>query len=252
MSSKPIQERTEIRRKRKPKQLAFEIKAHGGTRAGAGRKKHLGGEPNHVKRARVTSRTPVHVTVKLREGLPSLRHRKYLMKFADAVRGAKKFGLRVSEFSIQKDHIHFLAEADGNISLSRGMQSLKIRLAKAIKNIIAEKSSAPIFRGRYHAHILKTPTEVRRALAYVLQNTAKHSRGSNLNQTPIALLQDPFSSLHSFEKPVQLFGVCAKTREARSYFEGGKPRTQKGLPDFLTKPRTWLLTTGWLRSTCSR
>ena len=104
--------------------------------------------------------------MKIRAGLPSLRHRRYLLKFAEAVRGARKYGLLVSEFSIQKDHIHFLAEADGNESLSKGMQSLKIRLAKAIKSLLEEKTSAPIFRGRYHAHVLKTPSEVRRALAY--------------------------------------------------------------------------------------
>ncbi len=232
------------------KQLGFKIERHGGARSGAGRKKILLSEPNHVKRELVTTRTPVHVTLKFREGLPSLRHRNYLAKFADAVCGARKFGLRVSEFSVQRDHIHFLAEADGNESLSKGMQSLKIRLAKAIKNLIDQKTSAPVFRGRYHAHVLKTPTEVRRALAYVLQNTAKHSRGHVPKLS--VLLQDPFCSLHSFGKPVELFGASAQTRDARAYFEAEKPWTQKGLPDFLTKPQSWLLRTGWLRAKYSR
>jgi hypothetical protein len=34
----------------------------------------------------------------------------------------------------------------------------------------------PVLEDRYHAHVLRTPAEVRRALAYVADNFASHAR----------------------------------------------------------------------------
>lgn len=51
------------------KQMTFAIRTRGGRRQGAGRKKSLLGEPNHVARERVTARTPVHVTLKIQQRL---------------------------------------------------------------------------------------------------------------------------------------------------------------------------------------
>lgn len=254
------------------KQLAFEIKTHGGRRAGSGRKKVRIGEPNHVRREKVTDRTPVHVTLKLQKSLPSLRTRSAFLRFADAVRGAEKFGLRVMHFSIQADHVHLIAEADTSREFAKGMQSLAIRFAKAIRKEIKNEHKSDIkigikngirtlsenlgvFRGRYHAHVLKTPAEVRHALEYVLQNTARHwekaaekAGGKAAGKVAKVLMLDPLSSLHRFEKPIELFGGKAMTSDAREYFGGDPPPLHRLTSEFLSKPKSWLLKIGWTRA----
>ena len=48
------------------------------------------------------------------------------------------------------------------------MQGLLIRIAKGLNKLWMHKGS--VFADRYHDRILRTPREVRSALAYVLQN----------------------------------------------------------------------------------
>ena len=263
--------------KQSAKQMTFAIKTRGGLRHGAGRKKRLFGEPTHQAREQVTSRTPVHVTLKLQKRLfgkqdrlrggefSSLRHRDYLVMFADAVRGAGKSGLRVQQYSIQQNHIHLIAEADTAQSFAKGMQSLTISFAKRLRNRL-QLSNGKVFLGRYHAHVLKTPTEVKNALLYVLQNTARHwekarpgvtgkirshkiANNTSIDETgkTAVIIQDPFSSVQSFANPEKLFGVMASRREAKKYFAGVKHVTQAAAGEFLSAPKSWLLSIGWTR-----
>jgi hypothetical protein len=76
------------------------------------------------------------------------------------------------EFSVQADHIHLVVEADGKEALTRGLQGLIIRIARAINRALERKGK--VFADRYHARILKTPAEVRNAVEYVRRNYAKH------------------------------------------------------------------------------
>jgi hypothetical protein len=78
---------------------------------------------------------------------------------------------------VQRNHIHLLVEAEDTIALSRGMQGLVARLAKAVNRAMRRKGS--VFADHYHAHELRTPTEVRNALIYVLNNWKKHLPGAN-------------------------------------------------------------------------
>ncbi len=50
----------------------------------------------------------------------------------------------------------------------------------------------PVFEDRYHAHVLRTPAEVRNGLRYVLRNFASHAarRGERFGDGWV----DPFSS----------------------------------------------------------
>jgi len=48
------------------------------------------------------------------------------------------------------------------------------RFGKIIRSVIG--GSGPVFKDRYHVHVLKTPAEMKRALEYVLLNTAKHMK----------------------------------------------------------------------------
>ena len=99
--------------------------------------------------------------------------------------------MRMVEFSVQADHIHLVVEADGKEALTRGMQGLTIRLARAINRALERKGK--VFADRYHARVLKTPTEVRNAVEYVFKNYAKHLKKRGKMPHPWDL--DPYSSM---------------------------------------------------------
>ena len=147
---------------------------HGGTRAGAGRKpKGDRALVPHDTRARVTRHTPVLVTTRLLAGLPNLRRERTLVLMrATLAAGADRFGFRLIEYSIQSNHLYFIAEAQDEIALARGMKGLFVRVAKALNR--AWERTGRVVGDRCHARVLKTPREVRNALVYVLQNAQKH------------------------------------------------------------------------------
>ena len=65
-----------------------------------------------------------------------------------------------------------LVEAADERALSRGMNGLGVRIAKGLNRVMRRRGK--VLDDRYHGHILRTPTEVRRARAYLLQNAAHH------------------------------------------------------------------------------
>ena len=195
----------------------------GGARPGAGRKP-VGDRAgvSHAARAKLPSRFPVHVTVRLREGLPGLRCKPaYAALRAAFTAGCQRFGFRLTEYSVQRNHIHLIAEAKERRALSRGVQGLLIRVAKALNRLWGRKGS--VFADRYHSRQLRTPKEVRSCLAYVLNNARRH--GLRLAQGV-----DLFSS------------AC--------WFDGWREKLRtRGMPAAcpVATARTWLLAEGWRR-----
>jgi len=162
------------RAKSRVRQGELEFRKWGGRRHGAGRRR-TGPRACVPHRARepLAARHPVHVTVRLNGGLPSLRR--------DAARGViersfraagERFGFRLAHYSLQTNHVHLIAEANDENALSRGMQGLLVRIARALNRLWHRRGS--IFSDRYHARQLRTPCEVRNALAYVLHNARHH------------------------------------------------------------------------------
>ena len=116
---------------------------------------------------------PVHVTLRLAAGLPSLRKRAtYTVLLVALGGGSERFGMRLVHWSVLGDHLHLLIEACDRRALSRGMQGLAVRLAKALNRWW--RRAGRVFADRYHSHALRSPSEGRRALFYVLQNARKH------------------------------------------------------------------------------
>jgi putative transposase len=146
----------------------------GGVRKGAGRKRRVGkGGVSHGRRARVTRHDPVHVTQGLDcagRRLRTKQARRVLVQCFEA--GGERFGFRLVEYSIQSNHLHFIVEADDSRALARGMQGLKIRIARALNRLWGLRG--PRFLDRYHCHVLRTLREVRNALLYVLNNARRH------------------------------------------------------------------------------
>ena len=148
----------------------------GGKRLGAGRKpKGERAGVSHAARTKLTKRFPVHVTMRIADGLPSLR-KPHTEESLRAVFCAMKPrpGFRIVHYSIQTNHVHLIVEAESTSALSRGMQALAIRMAQTLNRDWGRKGK--VFGDRYHASILDSPRRVRNAIVYVLKNAWKHGR----------------------------------------------------------------------------
>jgi putative transposase len=180
------------KRKRRPVQLGFDLRTWGGARKGAGRKPS--GEQAgicHLRRPALAARFPVHVTLRMLPHVWNLRSRRSFRVFDRAIRvAADRFGMRLCEFSIQGNHLHLVVEAADRSALARGMKGLGVRLAKGLNKLM--NRSGRVLADRYHEHILRTPSEVKRAVHYVRRNHAKHvaQRGGRLDPNDV----DAYSS----------------------------------------------------------
>jgi REP-associated tyrosine transposase len=158
----------------KQTQLALPLRTHGGRRKRSGRKPN--GEKalvSHTARPRFDRITPAHVTMRIGNDVPSLRSSRRFAVIRECFVAARgNFGLRLVEFSVLSNHLHMVVEADSSRSLSRGMQGLNIRLAKALNSAL--NRSGRIFADHYHSRLLRTPTEVAAAICYVLENVEHH------------------------------------------------------------------------------
>ena len=156
------------------KQASFRFRTWGGKRRGAGRKPVAErARVVHRRRPLLKARFPVHVTWRMRKGVWQLRTRRCFTALARAFwGGADRFGFRLVHYSVQGNHVHLLVEAADKRALSRGMNGLGVRVAKGLNRVM--RRSGKVLDDRYHGRILRTPTEARRARAYLLQNAAKH------------------------------------------------------------------------------
>ena len=178
---------------RSPVQLGLAFRTWGGKRKGAGRK------PNgpqagvaHIRRPALAARFPVHVTVRMLPHVWNLRSRRSFAVIRKAVlAAAERFSMRLCEFSVQGNHLHLVVEAADRPALGRGMKGLGVRLARGLNRMMNDRRGQ-VVADRYHEHILRTPSEVKRAVNYVIHNYRKHvlERGGTLT----AAFVDPYSS----------------------------------------------------------
>ena len=217
-------------------QQSFVFRKHGGPRRGAGRPKKQGrASERHEAREKFAARYPVHVTLRTVKALGNLRRRRAY----HAVRWAMycvigRHDFRIVHISIQHDHIHLIVEADGAVALAKGMQAFLIsaaqRLNRALEKHAGVERRGTVFPDRYHARVLRSPTTVRNALAYVLNNWRKHRE----DRGHAARKVDPYSSGINF-------GGWLERRDVPVLYEppDGFSRLSTSLP------LTWLLRAGW-------
>ena len=197
----------------------------GGWRPGAGRPRGATTHA-HAPRPRFAARAPVHVTLRIVGGLPSLRRERVVRVVRAAIAaGGHRDDFRVIHFNVLGNHLHLIVEAAGPPALARGMQGLGVRLARR----------GSLLAHRYHARALRSPREVRNAIRYVLLNGRHHAaeRGQVLARGWI----DPFSSALWFD------GWRDAIRTDAPWL-----RALARAPRPTASPRTWLLDTGWRRS----
>ena len=160
-------------KRRRPLQLELRSQGRGGSRAGAGRKKARGSGVPHLRRPALAARHPVHVTMKLRAGLPSLRGDRSFPVVRGALKaGRRRLGIRLVHYSVQSNHLHLVVEAADASALGQGIKGLAVRLARRLNALFGTKGA--VFPDRFHAHVLRSPSEVRNALGYVVHNFAHH------------------------------------------------------------------------------
>lgn len=203
-------------------QATFGFVRWGGRRRGAGRKRRaVRARVSHKTRARVRASEPLHVTVRVRDGLPSLRTRAARWAFEGAMARAHERGrIRIVEYSLQANHVHLVVEAGGRYDASNGMQGLLISFAKRLNK--TWDRSGGVFADRFHDVVLRTPNQVRNALRYVLNNHLRHDRRRRS--------VDPFSS-------AAWFGGWRRPLTERERRGAGRNIVQNA--------RTWLLSVGW-------
>lgn len=200
---------------RKGTQLAL-ARRHGwgGKRPGAGRKRKDGkaappGVP-HVRRPWLDGRKPIGITLRVRRDIWSLRGSRCVGAVRQALeQGHHRRGFRLVHFSILGNHLHLIVEAESRAGLSSGVQGLEVRMARAINRAMSR--SGAVFADRFHAHLLRSPSEVARARRYVLENFAIHQRR---------------------------LGLTAGS---------GDPLTSERMTSCVAAPVTWLLRVGWRR-----
>ena len=191
------------------RQIELKFRGRGGKRKGAGRKpKHGRAGVSHAKRPVLKRRFPVHVTLRMCPTVYNLRSKRCFTALSQAFwAGSNRFGFRLIRYSVQGNHVHLIAEAESNESLSKGMQGLTIRMARALNRVMNRKGR--VFADRFHLHILKTINEVRNALNYLLNNHRKHIAGLPLDY------KDPYVSVEPLIPPQTWLLLRSQEQKAR-------------------------------------
>ena len=220
-----------MRKVRTHEQLALDLQVPewGGRREGAGRKKtgRCSDAPHRV-RPRVRKYDVQHVVLRTRKDVPRLRRGKTYEAIRRALqRTLGETTFRVCHTSIQRNHLHFLIEANDAPALSHGMRSLAIMAARAVNRVLGRKGK--VFAYRYHATAITSPRQMRNALSYVLNNWRRHDEDESCEAAQRAML-DPYSTAISFRG----------WREADCF---AVPAGYEPLPS--AAPETWLLRVGW-------
>ena len=175
----------------------------------------------HRKKGPLSPRHAVHVTMRLRAGLPSLRRWKEYEVLLGAFRsGCERFGFRLVHYAVLGNHLHLLSEGENRRGHARGMAGLAIRIAKRLNKLWGRKGK--VFHERFHGRDLRTPREVRGVLEYLMHNARRHG----YRVAPEG--PDPYSS--------------------GRWFDGWRGWAADRLtPAPLARARSWLLERGWRR-----
>ena len=205
--------------KRSGEQLPLRFERRwGGARKGAGRPKLDTRTVPHRTRPVHKTRYPLHVTVRVRDGLPSFREPVIAKVVVATIAASHRDVFRVVHYSVQDNHVHFVVEADDAPSLARGMQRLNARVARNVNDSLGIHGQ--VWSERYHARELRHPRSVRNALVYVLMNAKKHG---------------------------YRFATGIDALSSASFFDGLVGGARSSKPSPVQTPRTWLAGVGWRR-----
>jgi hypothetical protein len=164
------------------------------------------------------------ITVRVRPGIGTLRSRTFVRVLSASLHQVRD-RTQLIHFSVQRDHLHLILEASSKRALASAMKSISARIARAVQRVF--RRTGHVLIGRYHVRALRTPREVRNALAYVLLNVRRHWM-QRTGAAPPARIDEASSGV---------------------WFDGwtrSHPLSSRQPPP-VSEPRTWLLRVGWRR-----
>jgi len=229
--------------------LAFPF-GWGGARAGAGRKRALRGNTPHLARPRHRAGEPVHVTLRARLAPLRSQHVFPTVRLA-LLRAGRRYpdSFWLLHFSVQRDHVHLIVEAKDKRALSSGVRSIAIRIARYVNELLSRRGA--LWADRFHSRALKTPSEVRNAILYVLANFRKHA--DRFRRAGI----DPFSSGAWFDgwrewspssgRAPPWAEWAAWRTDANAAYAGSAPHHDERAACVVSPPHGWLARIGWRR-----
>jgi len=221
-------------RKRHVQQSLFR---RGGKRRGAGRKPSgtRAGE-RHETRPNFKPYHGLHVVMRVVPAVGSLRRRDMYKAMRNAsIAAARSERFRIVHISLQRSHVHMLVEARNKEALARGMQGFQISAAKNINAALGghmRPRRGKVFGDRYHLEVIRSPTQARHAISYVLNNWRHH--GEDRGELSSTWLVDPFSSAIVFPDWIERQDEPWLWRIRETYD-----------PLVVFRPQTWLLGEAW-------
>ncbi|MBL8716287.1 MAG: hypothetical protein JNL79_09845 [Myxococcales bacterium] len=194
----------------------------GGAREGAGRPRKQGSE-SHRRRPDASPDHPQHVTLRVAKGVWNLRAERSFRPLRRAFGALTQRGFRVVHYSIQGNHVHLVVEVEGHRAFTTGLRALAAHVTHALHRVMGR--GGRVLASRTHARALRTPSEVRNVLRYVLRNRTHH--------VPADVALDPFSTAPFFDD-------WASLDLQPPPLHAGRARERADAP-----PRTWLLCGGY-------
>jgi REP element-mobilizing transposase RayT len=196
----------------------------------------------------------VHVTLRTVRGFARLRDPRLYAALRSAIaRSQRAASFRITDFSVEPNHVHVIVEAEDEKALSNGMRALAIRLTLTVRRITGHRGA--VWADRYHAHELRSPTEYRNALAYVLNNWRKHVRG--VGEMDPCSSAPWFSGWSDLAKSTNDGWASAQPGVIEPWVAIGPPARPRLLARRadtaplcpVAPPETWLATIGWRTKT---
>lgn len=214
-----------------------ELFRRGGKRKGAGRKPVNGrAGASHDSRPIVDGKQALHVVLRVMPEIGNMRRPEMYRAVQEAtVVAAIRGRIRIVQLSVQATHIHLLVEAETTELLARGMQGFQISVARNINTVLGvdgRRRRGRVFADRYHLVVIRSPTQARNVLMYIMNNWRKH--GEDRRGPSSTALIDRFSSGISFP----------------DWSERGDDPWMWRIPDghdplIVYRPKSWLLQEGW-------
>jgi REP element-mobilizing transposase RayT len=144
----------------------------------------------HRKREEIERPRSLHLTIKLNRA--QMQNKMILKHLKHSIKRGRLKGLRIIHFSLQNDHVHLYAESESNLILTQGMKALGVSFAKRVNKYF--KTKGQVYKTRFHLRVLRSASEAKNVINYILKNGFKHNRTKSFI--------DPYSSwvaLHDFK-----------------------------------------------------
>jgi len=111
----------------------------------------------------------------VRRSVWNLRSQRCFGRISRALRAVQqREGFRILHFSVQGNHVHLIVEANDRAALTNGMRALLIRVARSLNALMGTRGR--VYEDRYHETVVRSRSQMRVVVRYVLENHAKHMR----------------------------------------------------------------------------